>query len=171
MSNNTIVYTLDSNGDRETLLKNKATELLAKLQSKFGNEYTISSDAFGELDKEWTHDIKIRKGSKIGAEVSLKWEQTSPTTLTLEVDESSKLGSMITLGILLPFAVIGAYLAYNDIAPLAFLPGQKIAAGLGGLIAMVPGLIVVVLLKSILLKNVKEENKQLLIDVTAAIQP
>jgi hypothetical protein len=171
MNNNEIIYTIDSNGDRETVLKNKATEILTKLKSKFGDTYTVSANDFGAFDKDWTHEIKIRKGNKVGAEVTLKWEQTTPTILTLEVDESSKMGSMITYGTLLPFTVIGAYLAYKDIEPLAFLPGQKIAAGLGGLIALIPGLIVVFLLKSMLLKNEKEENKQLVIDITTTIQP
>lgn len=171
MSDNEIIYTLESNGDRETILKDKASELLSKLKSKFGNEFTVTAGEFGLFDKDWTHEIKIRKGSKVGAEVTMKWEQTNPTKLSLEVDESSKMGSMITYGTLLPFAVIGAYLAYNDMEPLAFLPGKKIAGGLGALIALIPGSIVVYLLKSILLKNEKEENKQLVSDVTTALQP
>lgn len=170
MENNEIIYTLDNNGDRETILKNTATGLLAKLKSQFGNAYTVSAGDFGELDKDWTYQIKIREGNKIGAEVTLKWEQTKPTILTLEVDESSKMGSVITYGTLLPFTATGAYLAYNDIEPLAFLPGHKIASGLGGLIALIPGLIVVFILKSILLKNEKEKNRQLVIDITNTIR-
>lgn len=170
MENNEIIYTLDNNGDRETILKNTATELLTKLKSKYGNTYTVSANDFGVFDKDWTHEIKIRKGNKVGAEVTLKWEQVNPTTLTLEVDESSKMGSMITYGTLFPFAAIGAYLAYNDMAPLAFLPGQKVAGGLGGLIALIPGLIVVYILKSVLLKNEKEENQHLVSDVRKTIQ-
>jgi hypothetical protein len=168
MENNQIIYTLDSNGDRETILKEKATALLTKLKNQFGSSHTVSAGEFGLFDKDWTHEIKIRKGDKIGAEVTLKWEQNNPTILSIDVDESSKMGSMITYGVLLPFVLIGAYLGYNDMEPLAFLPGHKIAGGLGGLIAIIPGAIVVYLLKSMLLKNEKEENKQLVSDVISA---
>lgn len=165
MEDNQIIYTLENNGDKETNLKNVATTLMAKLNTQFGNSHTVSADEFGLFDKDWTHEIKIRKGDKIGAAVTLKWEQTKPSVLSIDVDESSKLGWIITLSVLIPFGIIGAYLAYNDIEPLAFLPGYKIAAGLGGLIALIPGSIVVYLLKSMLLKKEKEENKQLVIDV------
>lgn len=168
MENNQIIYTLDSNGDKETNLKNVATTLMAKLKNQFGSTYTVSAGEFGLFDKDWTHEIKIRKGDKIGAEVTLKWEEAKPTVLTIDVDESSKMGSMITYGVLLPFAIVGAYLGYNDMEPLTFLPGQKIAGGLGGLIALIPGLLIVYILKSLLLKNEKEENKQLVSDVLKA---
>jgi len=165
MENNQIIRTLDSNGDKETILKNAATELLGKLKNQFGSSHTVSAGDFGLFDKDWTHEIKIRKGDKVGAEVTLKWEKSNPSELLIDVDESSKMGSMITYGVLFPFGAIGAYLAYNDMEPLAFLPGHKIAGGLGGLIALIPGLLVVYVLKSLLLKNEKEENKQLVIDV------
>ncbi|GAA5082585.1 hypothetical protein GCM10023210_00090 [Chryseobacterium ginsengisoli] len=51
---------------------------------------------------------------------------------------------------------------------MAFLPGYKIAAGLGGLIGLIPGAIIAYVLKSILLKNEKEENKQLVMNVISA---
>jgi hypothetical protein len=168
MENNQITYTLDSNGDRETILKETATALLTKLKNQFGSSHTVTAGDFSLFDKDWTYEIKIRKGDKIGAEVTLKWEQSNPTVLSIDVDESSKMGSMITYGVLLPFVIIGAYLGYNDMEPLAFLPGHKIAGGLGGLIAIIPGAIVVYLLKSMLLKNEKEENKQLVSDVISA---
>lgn len=168
MEENQITYTLDSNGDRETSLKNAATTLRTKLQNQFGSTHTVTAGDFGVFDKDWTHEIKIRKGDKIGAEVTMKWEEAKPTVLTLEVEESSKMGSMITYGVLVPLALAGAYLGYNDMEPLAFLPGHKIAGGLGGLIALIPGLLVVYVLKSILLKKEKEENKQLVSDVVKA---
>ncbi|RWW91778.1 hypothetical protein [Flavobacterium cerinum] len=161
----TIVYKLDNSTDTQTALKNVATETLNKLKEKFGNEYIVTAGDLGEVEKNWSHEIKVRKGNKIGAEVTLKWEQSQPEIVTVEVDDSSKMGSWITYGTLLPFVVIGAYLAYNDMAPLAFLPGQKVAAGLGGLIALIPGLIAVSILKTLLLKNEKEQNTQLVNEV------
>jgi len=168
MENNQIIYTLDSNGDKETNLRSAATALATKLKNQFGSTHTVTAGEFAAVDKDWTHEIKIRKGDKIGAAVTLKWEQAKPTVLSIDVDESSKMGSMITYGVLLPFGAIGAYLGYNDMEPLAFLPGHKIAGGLGGLIALIPGLLVVYVLKSLLLKNEKEANKQLVSDVVTA---
>lgn len=161
MENNQIMYTLKSGDDKETILKNTSSDLMAKLQNQFGSSYSVTADDFGLFDKDWTHTIKIRKGNKIGAEVVLKWEKTNPSALLAEVDESSKMGSIIIYGGLILFMIIGAYMGGNHIEPLAFLPGYKIAAGLGGLIGLIPGAIIAFLLKSILLKNEKEENRQL----------
>lgn len=168
---NEIIYNLENSGDRETILKKTANDLKAKLSNRFGSQYTVSANDFTAPDKDWSHEIKIRKGNKIGAAVDLKWEQSAPNILKIEVDTSSKLGSTITFGVLAPFAIIGAYMAYNDMAPLAFLPGQKIAAGLGGLIAIAAGMTLVFILKLILLKNEKAENEKLVIDVKHTVRP
>lgn len=165
MENNQIIYPLESSGNKEAILKNTANDVMAKLQNRFGSSYSVTADDFGVFDKDWTHRIKIRKGDKIGAEVVFKWEKSNPSSILVEVDESSKMGSMITYGSLLIFMGIGAYMGYADVEPLAFLPGSKIAAGLGGLIGAIPGAIVGYLLKSALMKNEKEENKQLVNDV------
>jgi hypothetical protein len=169
MDTDKITYQLESTSDKETSLKNIANDVLNQLRSKFGHEYTITANEFGLFDKDWSHVIKIRKGNKIGAEVGFKWEKSQPEMMIMEVDESSKLGSLITYGILLPFIAVGAYMAYNDIEPLAFLPGHKIAGGLGGLIAMIPGLIIVSVVKSMLLKNEKTQNAQLVYDIKQLI--
>lgn len=168
MENNQIIYTLENNGDRETILKNEASNVMTKLKNQFGSSYSVTEDEFGLVDKDWTHRIKIRKGNKIGAEVTLKWEKTKPEVLSVEVDESSKMGSIITYGGMLLFMTAGAYMVGNHIEPLAFLPGTKIAAGLGGVIGLIPGFIIASLLKSVLLKNEKKENKQLVINVIDA---
>ena len=168
-SEETIIYNLES-GDRETELKKTANDILKQLNAKFGNEYIVRANDFGLFDKDWSHEIKIRKGNKIGAEVSFKWENSNPEILTLDVDDSSKMGSWITYGILFPFMIIGAYLAYKDMEPLAFLPGKKIAGGLGGLIALVPALILVFIFKSLLLKNEKEQNAQLVDQVRESVK-
>ena len=163
------IYPLENGSDKETSLKNVANDVLAELKNKFGGEYIVTADEFGAFGKDWSHEIKIRKGNKIGAAVGFKWEQSQPEMVILEVDESSKMGTWITYGILLPCIIVGAYLAYNDMEPLAFLPGKKMAAGLGGLIFLVPGLVIVAILKKLLLKNEKEQNAQLVNDVRQLI--
>ncbi len=169
MNTDKIIYQLENSSDKETALKNTAKDIQAQLKNKFGNEYTVIANEFGTIDKEWSHEIKVRKGNKIGAEVTFKWEKSNPEIMILEVDESSKMGSQITMGIVISFILIGAYLAYNDMAPLAFLPGRKIAAGLGGLIALIPGLIIVSIVKSMLLKDEKALNAQLVNEVRQLI--
>jgi len=165
MEEKQIVYTLEGTGTRETNLKNEATNLMTKLKNQFGSTHSVTADAFGELGKDWSHEIKIRKGDKVGAAVTIKWVKTNPEVLTLSVDESSKMGSRILYGGLFSFMAIGAYLGYNHIGPFAALPGQKIATALSALIMAIPGIIVVYILKSMLLKNEKEENKQLVASV------
>ncbi len=170
MEENTIVYQLDQSVRTETALHNAANEVLAKLNTKFGSEYTVKANDFGVKEKDWSHEIKVRKGNKIGAEVSFKWEQADAKIVKLDVSDSSKLGSQITFITLIVFVGIGAYMGYNDIEPLAFLPGYKIAAGLGGLIGMIPGLILVGVLKSLFLKKEKEINKKLVQEVRDLIK-
>lgn len=170
MESQKITYQLESNGDKETLLKNTANDILARLKNKFGHEYAVTANEFGTFDKDWSHEIKVRKGNKIGAEVGFKWEQANPEVVALEVDESSKMGSQITYGIILPFLVIGAYLGYNDMAPLEFLPGKKLAGGLGALIALVPAVILVTIAKSLLLKKEKAQNAELVNAVSEVIR-
>ena len=165
METDKITYKLENTGDRETSLKKAATDIRSQLQSRFGSEYTITADEFGVFDKDWSHEIKVRKGNKVGAEVGFKWEQSQPDVLVMEVDESSKMGSQLTYGISIVLGAVGAYLAYNDMAPLEFLPGKKIAGGLGGLIGVILGLIIASVLKSVLLKNEKEQNAQLVNEV------
>ncbi|GAA5082590.1 hypothetical protein GCM10023210_00100 [Chryseobacterium ginsengisoli] len=116
MENNQIIYSLENNGDKETILKNEASNLMTKLKNQFGSSYSVTADEFGLFDKDWTHTIKIRKGNKIGAEVILKWEKTQPEVLSVEVDESSKMGSIIIYGISILFMTIGAYMGGNHLS-------------------------------------------------------
>lgn len=169
-TNDTIVYKLDNSVNTEVALQNTANDVLVKLKSKFEGEYTIKANEFGAKEKDWTHEIKVRKGNKIGAEVSFKWEQSKPEIVSAEVSESSKLGSQIALFTLGIFFFGGALLAFNKVEPLAFLPGYKIAAVLGGFICLIPGLIVFMILKSVLLKNEKEQNNTLVQEVRELIK-
>lgn len=169
MDTDKIIYPLERGSDKEAALKSTANDILAKLKDRFGHEYEVKANEFGTFDKDWSHEIKVRKGNKVGAEVEFKWEESSPDVVTLEVDESTKMGSWLTYGILLPFVAAGAYMGYNDMAPLEFLPGQKIAGGLGGLIALVPGIILLSVAKSSLLKSARAQNAQLLGEVRQAV--
>ena len=99
----------------------------------------------------------------------MKWEQSQPEIVTVEVDDSSKMGSWIMYGSMLSFSVVGAYLGYNNMAPLDFLPGKKLAAFLGVLIFLILGGIVAAILKGMLLKNEKEQNTQLVSEVRQLI--
>lgn len=166
----TIIYQINTSINREIALKNIATETLEKLQEKFANEYEIIPSEMAEVEKDWAHDISIRKGKKIGAEVSLKWEKGNGEIVSVEVDESSKLGNQITYITLLVFILTGAYLAYNDMPPLEFLPGRRMAAGLGGLIFIIPAIPVLMILKSVFLKKEKEINAALVNEVKATLQ-
>lgn len=169
MDSNKIIYQLALESDKEAALKSTANDVLAKLKEKFGHEYDVKASEFRLVDKDWSHEIKVRKGTKVGAEVEFKWEESSPEVVTLEVDESSKMGSWLTYGIMLPFMIVGAYMGYNAIAPLDFLPGKKIAGGLAALIALIPALIIVSIAKSFLLKSAKAENTKLLSEVRQAV--
>lgn len=153
----------NAGADNTETLKQATNSLITKLFSKVGNHYSISAEENADpADKEWSQEIKVRKGAKVGAAISLKWEATSVSVIKAEVDTDSKLGSIILYSVQIPFLIIGAYMGYNHIAPLDFLPGRKLAAGLGGVLALIPGAIVVYLLNKMLLKDAKAENERLL---------
>ena len=168
-----VIYRLEVRaGDKiDSILKSKLEEVVAKLHKKFGGEYELTSDDFDEADEDWSHEIKIRKGNKIGVEVDLKWEKSNPNLLSLEVDEGSKLGNRILYGCLIGFSILCAVMASNDIPPLAFLPGSyKLATGLGGVIGLIPGGILGFGLKSYFLKDEKAANEALLAAVLEELQ-
>lgn len=135
--------------------------LTTKLNNGFGNEYIISLGKDTKIEDEWTYEIKIRKGNKIGTSVSLNWEKKSFSNLKIEVSESTKIGVFLIYGIVFPFMFVGAYMGANHIAPLDFLPGYKLAGGLGGLITGILGMILTSFLKTVILKKYKEENENL----------
>lgn len=166
---NTVIYELE-NGSAEDALKNTANGILEVLKNKYGKEYAVTADDFIEIGKTWTHEVKVRKGNKVGAAVSFKWENTQASVVALTVDNSSKLSAQITYITLLIFVAVGAYMGYNKIFPMHFLPGFKIAAGLGGLLFMIPGLIIVSVLKSLFLKKEKEENAKLVEEIITLIK-
>lgn len=129
------------------------------------SEIANKSDDNGNL----LNEIKIRKGTKIGANIGINWKDKDYNQINIEITESTKLGTYLLYGIGFPFMFLGAYMGANDIAPLDFLPGYKLAAGLGGAIAFIPGVIISTILKSFLLKKYKEENKMLENKVKAVI--
>jgi len=169
MSLDKITYQLGPVPDKKAVLKATSDEVFNQLKNKFGNEYDVTASDFGEVDKEWSHEIKVRKGNKIGAEVSFNWKESQPDIIELEVSESSKFGWQLTIIILFIFLAMGSYLGYNNMEPLAFLPGKKLAGGLGALIALIPGLIILSIAKSVLMKNEKEINANLVDEVRAAV--
>ncbi|MEM7484318.1 MAG: hypothetical protein AAF348_03840 [Bacteroidota bacterium] len=167
----TITYHLTKNEGEgiETVLNNTCTEISTKLKSEFGGAYEISFSDIEPPKEDWSHGIKIRKGSKIGAQLNLKWKKGSPAVLEMDIEESSKIGNILIYVILVPISLICAYMGLNNIAPLAFLPGRKIAAALGGIIGLIPGGILIYFFKSIFLKQEKKENDQLVKDIRKVI--
>jgi len=148
----------NSNKSKEETLHEFLENLDNLLNENFGGNYVISNDSFKAPEKEWSHAIKIRKGNKVGVQLDFNWNKTSPDDLEIEITKSSKMGSQITYSIFIIFILIGAYMGAKDIEPLAFLPGYKVAAGLGGLIALIPGAIVIFFIKKIVLT--KEDNNE-----------
>lgn len=160
-------YDLDILGliSPELALMEAASEVRAKIEERFGKDFEIAEGPIASPEKRWTHEIKIRRGNKIGAAIEFTWHHNAPSVLHLDAVGASKLGSVITYVVVTAFSVAGMFLAYNDIAPLAFLPGKKLAGGLGGALFMLPGAIGAYFLKQLALKGVRSENEQLLEEV------
>ena len=161
---------INENNNVEEVLHTTANKILNKLKNEFGDRYEILSKKLGSPDEKWSHDIKLRKGNKVGARLELNWENDSPTKFEIEIDESSILGSIITYSSLLTCLFLGAYLGRHNIWPLAFLPGGRISALLGILIAFVPGAIFMYILKGMIVKKeYREESIKLTDDIRKII--
>ena len=171
MEDEPIIYRIQHNANDpvDIALQKTGNEVMDKVKAAFEGRYVITTDGFSDAGDDWKYRIKIRQGNKIGAEVELKWEKTTSGFVTVAVDESSKLGTIITLGIAVPIGLVCAYMGSNHIAPLDFLPGRKIAAGLGGLIGLIPAGILIYIVKLVVFKNEKEANKQLVAEVKKVI--
>ncbi|AUP78540.1 hypothetical protein [Flavivirga eckloniae] len=167
-----IIYSLEhsENSDIESIIEKNSTILINKIEQRFHNGYEIKYSEPKVPEKDWSHEIKIRKGNKIGVLIGLKWEKDTPYTFGIEITESSITGNMLTYGIIIPISLVGAYMGVNDIEPLTFLPGnRKLAAGLGGLIGLIPGGIMVYVIKSIFMKKEKKESSELIREIIEVI--
>ena len=144
-------------------------ELAARFKERFPSPFEVTVDDPTLHQGTWSQEVFVRKGSTVGAQVELKWEANVPT-VTAIVTQNSKRDTQITMGVLLPLGILGAYLAYNDVGPLEFLPGKKIAATLGILIGLISGLPIVFGLRSLVGRNDKPENEKLLATVHGLVQ-
>ncbi len=167
-----MTYPLQSAEGRnlEPSLTAALSEIRSRIQSKFG-QYELSEDAYKAPEKDqWTHEFKIRSGNKIGASIDLKWQKSYGNEIRIEVSQSSKLGNTITYTVLGTFLVVGGIMGFEHVAPLDFLPGKKIAGVLGGLLAMIPGLIVMAIVKKIALSDAKPANTALEAEVNEFVK-
>ena len=160
-------YDLDIVGQvsPELALMEAASEIKEGLGKRFGNDYDITEGPIARPETTWSHEIKIRKGNKIGAVVTLRWHNHTPAVIQLNAANSSKLGSLLSYVVIIGSSILGAVLAYNNVAPLGFLPGKTIAAGLGALLFLMPGVAITYISKKIIFKDVKKENEALLEEV------
>jgi hypothetical protein len=139
-------------------LARQAAALVDQLRTRFGAGYEVSAEEPLARGGDWQQTIKVRKGAQVGADVDLSW-QGGPAKLTTST--ASKLGTALLVGIGLPAGAVGAYLGYNHIPPLAFLPGWRIAAALGGVMLLLAGMIVALVLDAALGRGHAAENEQL----------
>lgn len=169
-----MIYNLSASNEIDAIqeVEKLTISLRARLMEAFQLTYLVHSQEIEKPDDNgnWSNEIKIRKGNKIGVSISLNWKKSTYKQVEIVITESTKLGSYLLYGIGFPFMFIGAYMGANNIAPLDFLPGYKLAAGLGGAIAFIPGVIIATIIKGIILKKSKEENHQLQNQVTEIVQ-
>lgn len=155
----------------EIALHRRARTLHLKLKSEFGKDFEISAEHMkGIEDGKWAHEIKVRDGMHVGASVDMTWQKKKENQLMLEVDQSTKIGNYIMMGTMIPCFMIGGIMGIFGVAPLDFLPGTKLGGLLGALIALIPGVILFLIMRSILMRNHKEENRALKAKVHALVK-
>ncbi|TSE02544.1 hypothetical protein [Aquimarina algiphila] len=161
---------IDENNSADKVLLEASNKIIEKIQERFANSYEIVSEEFKSPDKDWSREIKVSRGNKVGSVIDLNWTKDMPTKLEIDVTKSSKIGRILIYTIGISFLLLGAYMGMNDIEPLAFLPGYKLAAGLGGLIALIPAAILIFILqKMIITKKDNEESNKLVQDIQKEI--
>jgi hypothetical protein len=148
----------------EPLLK-FVTALSASIASgahaHFQPPYEVSVDEATMNGGDWRQNVTVRRGTGVGAEVAVTWSKVTSRVVKLDVRQNSKLDTYVFLGVGLPFILVGACMAYFHVPPLHFLPGRKLATGLGGFIGLVASWPLIAVLQSILGREEKNENERL----------
>lgn len=171
MKEEAIIHKLpvEINGNIETLLQEVSNSIISKLERKFGDNHEILCDTLKAPNRIWTQEIKIKKGHRIGAMVDLRWETRVPSILKIEVEKFSKLESTITYTVSIVFLAIGCFMGANHIEPLDFLPDSILGVGFGGLLALIPGGLIIRILKSIFLRGADKASNKLVLDVRSLV--
>ena len=141
-------------------------ELFDKLErtvnERFGDHYEIKAGDESQSDGEWSRQLKIRQGFKIGSSIELKADLENDKEGTVMVDESSKLENWLYAGILLPSVLFGIHATRQDIGFFAFFPGKKLGAILGGLLMVIPGAMLALAVKKIVMRSVEPKIEKLI---------
>ena len=168
---NIITAQLEEDGRTDSQLRQISEDLLAATKAAFTGEHTIKiSDPDLENEDEWNRVIKVTNGAKIGASMDIRWDAHKPDKVQVEIDEKTKFGTIVFAACVAPLFFLGMYMGIEEIPPLDFLPGYKIAAILGGIILAIPGGILGAVLKSILMKKEAPVNKKLRADLVALVK-
>ena len=169
--NENLIYSLDSTStsDVASLLSHSVDSITKLLKDNLNNDYEIISGKVDQPGDSWTHTVKVRKGNSVGVAVELSWTNNNPGQLQVSVEESSKLGNIILWGAVVPFAAAGFYMGVEDIEPLAFLPGEKIAAALGALMGMTAGAIIGTIIKSLVIKKADQKESDALVTTITSL--
>lgn len=153
-------------GSYERQLPQISEDLLAAVREKFTGDHKIKiSDPDEDAEDEWNRVISVSQGAKIGASLDLRWDARKPDRVKAEIDEKTRFGTIVYAVFVVPLFFLGAYMGAEDIDPLAFLPGYKIAAALGGIILAIPGAIVGAIVKPLLMRKEAPANKQMRADL------
>jgi len=156
----------DEHADQQ--LSKISEDLLSATRAAFTGGYTIKiSDPDEDKSDEWNREISVANGAKIGASMDIRWDARKPDKVQVEIDEKTRFGTIVFAACILPLLFLGIYMGAEDIPPLDFLPGYKIAAALGGIIMAIPGAILGAVVKPLLMKKEAPINKQLQDDLMA----
>jgi hypothetical protein len=143
--------------------------LTSGLRDRFTAPYQVAVEDPLTRDGDWEQALSVREGAKVGAEVQLKWSGADPAVITIDVSQNSKLDSYILLAVTMPLLFVGGYMGHQDVPPLEFLPGRKLATALGVLIGLLVALPIVALLRSALGRDAQTQNERLVTTVRATV--
>lgn len=165
----TLICSINASEPKKSL-PGRFDDLFQKIKAEYGDKYDVTQGEPSSDDGSWSAEIKIRQGAKIGAGIEVKWSESSPSQLHVDIDESSKLGTTLLMASILGFALIGGIWARADIPPLDMLPGRKLSVAIGVMLGLFPGAICYLILKTLLMGSSKDKNTQLVAQVRMSVR-
>lgn len=128
----------------------------------------VSRDEFDADDEEFSVTVYAQRGLRVGTEVDIDWEP-GEAEATVDVSTFAKLQTILGVGLVVGFMLLGVVLTIADVPPFDALPGRKFGALIGGLGMAIPGLVLFLIINPIVMSGTGPDNEALLKKVGALV--
>ena len=133
--------------------------LEARARARLGPRWELRAGDLSARDGQLERRLHVRRGARLGADLCVR---LGGGAIAIEPKPASRLLTTLQLGLMLPLGLVCAVLAFGHHAPLAFLPGRKVAAALGSGIGLIVGTVVVLAVHALLVRDLRPDREALL---------